>query len=125
MLTIYFLFYRAIEIMGGRVLVLLVGDLELDPRGIVFPLTVTEEEDNLHKPQAEEDQTLNMSIRFQGGNLRSLLNSEIADSIATLKSNLQELTPEGGQVLIRGSNFNQTTFYPQEGAGIQTMYNRN
>lgn len=125
MLTIYFLFYRAIEIMGGRVLVLLVGDLELDPRGTVFPLTVTEEEDNLHKPQAEEDQTLNMSIRFQGGNLRSLLNSEIADNIATLKSNLQELTPEGGQVLIRGSNFNRTTFYPQEDAGIQTMYNRN
>jgi hypothetical protein len=49
------------------------------------------------------------------------LNSEIADSIATLKSNLQDLTPEGAQVLIRGNNSNQATFYPQENAGIQTM----
>jgi hypothetical protein len=58
---------------------------------------------------------------FQGGNPKLLLNSEIADSIATLKSHLQDLTPEGAQVLIRGNNSNQATFYPQENAGIQTM----
>ena len=118
---IFFLFYRTIEIMEGRVLVHLVGGLEVDLLGIIFPLAVTEAEGNLHKPQAEEDQFHNMSIRFQGGNPKLLLNSEIADSIATLKSHLQDLTPEGAQVLIRGNNSNQATFYPQENAGIQTM----
>lgn len=102
-------------------LVHLVGGLEVDLLGIIFPLAVTEEKGNLHKPQAEEDQFHNMSIRFQGGLPKLLLNSEIADSIATLKSNLQDLTPEGAQVLIRGNNSNQATFYPQENAGIQTM----
>lgn len=121
----FFLPYRAIEIMEGRVLVHLVGDLEVDLLGIIFPLAVTEEEGNLHKPQAEDDQFLNMSSRFQGGNPKLLLNSEIADNIATLKSNLQDLTQEGAQVLIRGNNSNQTTFYPQENAGIQTMSNSN
>lgn len=121
----FFLLYRAIEIMEGRVLVHLVGGLEVDLLGIIFPLAVTEEEGNLHKPQAEDDQFLNMSSRFQGGNPKLLLNSEIADNIATLKSNLQDLTPEGAQVLIRGNNSNQTTFYPQENAGIQTMSNSN